>query len=411
MKIDPVGRIVQCKNSHRAGVGRIGRMNGSKHLRKRISNSLDRRQHVSILFRYLTKEIFWATLLLLLALLALFALFDLINELDSLGKGSYALTTVLAYVALKQPSHVVVIFPVAALMGTLFAVTRLSMQSELTVMRASGLSLTRLAGFAAVIGLGFSALTFLFGEFVAPAAEEAAKRMRLAATSSVVAQEFRSGFWVKDGLSFVNIQTVTLDTKLLNMRIYEFDRAYRLASISLAKSAGFDDGSNRWVLSDVEKTTFDGARARMSRLPVAYWDSAMTPDLLAVLRVKPDDMSLLKLNSYIEHLRDNKQNSTRYQLAFWAKVLQPFAVVIMMLAAIPFAIQSHRSSGVGAKLLLGIMIGLGFYFLNQLASHLAVLNDWPPFLTVTIPLLVFLGVAVALLAWREYPSRMPKLAG
>lgn len=366
---------------------------------------------VTILFRYLAKEIFWATLLLLMALLALFALFDLIKEFDSFGKSNFALGTVSLYVALRQPSHVAVIFPVAALMGTLFAVTRLSMQSELTVMRASGLSLTKLAGFATIIGLGFSAVTFLFGEFVAPAAEDAAKRMRLAATSGMVAQEFRSGFWVKDGLSFVNIQTVTLDTQLLNMRIYEFDRTYRLVSISLAKSAGFETGSNRWVLREVEKTTFDGTRARMDRLDVSTWNSAMTPDLLAVLRVKPDEMSLLNLNSYIDHLRDNRQNSTRYQLAFWAKVFQPLAVIIMMLSAIPFAIQSQRASGVGGKLLLGITIGLGFYFLNQLASHLAVLNDWPPLLTVTIPSLIFLAIAVVLLAWKEYPVRLPKLFG
>lgn len=366
---------------------------------------------MTILFRYLAKEIFWATLLLLMALLALFALFDLIKEFDSFGKSNYALGTVSLYVALRQPSHVAVIFPVAALMGTLFAVTRLSMQSELTVMRASGLSLTKLAVFATIIGLGFSAVTFLFGEFAAPAAEDAAKRMRLAATSGVVAQEFRSGFWVKDGFSFVNIQTVTLDTQLLNMRIYEFDRTYRLASISLAKSAGYESGSNRWVLREVEKTTFEGARARMERLDVSTWNSAMTPDLLAVLRVKPDDMSLLNLNSYIDHLRDNKQNSTRYQLAFWAKVFQPLAVIIMMLSAIPFAIQSQRASGVGGRLLLGIMIGLGFYFLNQLASHLAVLNDWPPFLTVTIPSLIFFAIAVVLLAWKEYSVRLPKLFG
>ena len=119
-------------------------------------------------------------------------------------------------------------------------------------------------------------------------------------------------------------------------------------------------------------------------------------------------MSLLNLNSYIDHLRENKQNSTRYQLAFWAKVFQPLAVIIMMLAAIPFAIQSQRASGVGGKLLFGITIGLGFYFLNQLASNLAVLNDWPPFLTVTIPALFFLAVAVALLAWKEYPVRLRK---
>jgi lipopolysaccharide export system permease protein len=360
---------------------------------------------VTILFRYLAREILAATSLLLLALLALFALFDLIKELDSLGKGG-TFVTVLLYVALKQPTNLGVIFPVASLMGALFAVARLSTQSELTVMRASGLSLGKLAGFAAVIGLCFSVFAFLIGEFVAPAAEDAAKRMRLAATSSVVAQEFRSGFWVKDGLTFINIQTVTLETRLLNVRIYEFDRAHRMASISLAKSAAFDDAKNRWVLTDVEKTTFDGSRARMDHLPTAQWNSALTPDLLGVLRVTPADMSLLNLNSYIEHLRDNKQNSSRYQLAFWAKVFQPLAVIIMMLSAIPFAIQSQRNAGVGGKLLLGIMIGLGFYFLNQLASHLAVLNDWPALLTITIPLMLFFGFAVALLAWKEYPMRL-----
>ena len=361
---------------------------------------------MTIFFRYLTREIFLATLLLLMALLALFALFDFINEIDSLGKGNYPLATVLLYVALKQPSHVVVIFPVAALMGTLFAVTRLSVQSELTVMRASGMSLTKLAGYATVIGFGFSALTFLFGEFVAPAAEDAAKRMRLSATSSVVAQEFRSGFWVKDGLSFINIQTVTLDTKLLNMRIYDFDRSYRLASISLAKSAGYDESSNRWVLNDVEKTTFDGARARMDRQPVAYWNSAMTPDLLAVLRVKPDDMSLLSLSAYISHLRENKQNSTRYELAFWGKVFQPATVIIMMLLAIPFGIQSQRATGLGGKLLFGIMLGLTFYFLNQLSSNLTELNNWPALISAAVPLVAFFMLAVALLAQKEYASRL-----
>ncbi len=364
---------------------------------------------MTTLFRYIAKEIFFATLFLLLALLALFMLFDLINEFDSLGKGQ-SLLTIMLFVGLKQPAHIVVIFPVAALMGTLFAVTRLSVNSELTVMRAAGLSLTKLAGFVAVIGLGFSALTFLFGEYVAPTTEEAVKRMRLAATSGVVAQEFRSGFWVKDGLSFINIQTVTLDTELLNMRIYEFDRSYRLASLSLAKRAGFDIANNRWLLHEVEKTSFDGTRARMEKLATAQWNSAMTPELLSVLRVKPDDMSLINLTAYIDHLKDNKQNSTRYQLVFWAKVFQPLAVVIMMLAAIPFAIQSQRSTGVGAKLLLGIMIGLGFYFLNQLASHLAVLNDWQPLLTVTMPLLLFLAVAVTLMALKEYPLRVFRLS-
>ncbi len=362
---------------------------------------------MSILFRYLAKEIFYATLLLLIALLALFALFDLIRELGDMGKGGYSLNRVMAYVALSQPAHVAVIFPIAALMGTLFAVARVSAQSELTVMRSSGLSLTRLAGFAAVIGFLFSVVMVLFGEFIAPAAEEMARRLRMSATSSVVATKFRSGFWVKDDHAFVNIQRVTFDTQLLDLRIYDFDRSYRLASLRIAKRAAYDFQKNKWMLEGVEKTVFKG-HARMERLATDEWNTAMTPDLLAVLRVKPDEMSLLSLSAYIDHLRDTKQNSTHYELAFWGKVLLPVTVIIMMLLAIPFAIQSNRSGGLGAKLLLGIMLGLAFYFLNQLTSNLTVLNNWPALLSAMIPLTVFFALAVALLARKEYAARLPK---
>lgn len=363
---------------------------------------------MSTFFRYLAREVFLYTALLLLALLALFALFDLIRELGDLGKASYGLPLVMAYVALSQPAHVVVIFPVAALMGTLLAVSRMSTQSELTVMRASGLSLARLAGYAALVGLAFSVLTFLFGEIVAPAAKAGAKRLRMAATSTVVAQQFRSGLWVKDDLSFVNIEAVTPKSELLNLRIYEFDRAYRLQAISIAARGRYDD-SNRWVLSGVEKTTFEGERARIEKLPTAIWNSAMTPSLLSVLLVNPEEMSLPDLSAYIDHLRDNKQNSTRYELARWGKLLQPAAVIVMMLLAIPFAVQSQRASGIGASLLLGIMIGLGFYFLNQLASNLTVLNDWPPLISASVPLAVFFALAAALIVFKEYAARVPRL--
>ncbi len=380
----------------------------SQALVVKVRTPTNQASHMTTLFRYLAKEIFKGTALLLLALLALFALFDLMAQLGELGKGNYGLTKLLAYVSLLQPNNLVVIFPLAALMGTLLAISRLSAQSELTVMRASGLSLTRLAVYAAIIGLIFSGLIFLFGEFVAPASEDAARRLKLSATSSMVAQKFRSGFWVKDDNSFVNIQTVTPETQLFDMRIYDFDANHRLASISIVKKATYQS-NNRWLLEDVEKTIFEGLpangqTARIERQPKATWNSAMTPDLMSVLRVSPDSMSMTNLSAYIDHLRDNKQNSTRYEWAFWAKLFQPAAVIIMMLLAIPFAIQSTRAGGVGARLLLGLMIGVGFHFLNQLTSHLTVLYNWPPLLSASTPVMIFLVVALFLIGWKENAS-------
>jgi lipopolysaccharide export system permease protein len=353
-----------------------------------------------LLFRYFAREILLTSLLVLAALLALFAFFDLIRELDDLGRGNYRLTVMLAYVALSIPSHTYVILPAAALIGTLFALARMAEQSELTVMRASGLSLTQLALHVVGAGLVVGLVTLLTGEFVTPYTEEAAKSVRLKATRSIVAREFRSGFWVKDDRSFVNIQDVTPETGLLNLRIYEFDKAHRLASISRAESGTYA-GNNRWTLTNVELTRFQGESAVLERLPSLQWNSVLTPDILSVLKIVPERMSALNLRAYIEHLRDNRQKTTRYEIALWNKLLYPLAAIVMMVLAIPFALAAVRSGGVGGKIVLGILLGLAFHFAGRLFSHVGVLNDWPPLISAGLPTAIFVVVAAGGLARAE----------
>jgi len=345
-----------------------------------------------LLFRYFAREILFTSLLVLAALLALFAFFDLIRELDDLGRGNYRLTAMLAYVALSIPSHAYVILPAAALIGTLFALARMAEHSELTVMRASGLSLAQLALHVTGAGLVVALVTVLAGEFVAPYTEEAAKGVRLKATRSIVAREFRTGFWVKDDRNFVNIQDVTPDTMLLNLRIYEFDQAHRLAAISRAETGTYA-GNNRWTLANVELTRFAGEGAVLERRPAITWHSVLTPEILSVLKIVPERMSAMNLRAYIEHLRDNRQKTTRYEIALWNKALYPLAAIVMMVLAIPFALSSSRAGGVGAKIVLGILLGLGFHFAGRLFSHVGVLNDWPPLIAAGLPTAIFVVVA------------------
>ena len=349
-----------------------------------------------MLFRYVAREILAASLLVLAALLALFFFFDLIRELDDLGRGNYRLTSMLGYISLTLPTHAYVLLPAAGLIGTLFALARMSEQSEITVMRASGFSLAQMALHVAGAGLVIAVVTLALGELVVPYTEEAAKGLRLKATRSIVAREFRSGFWVKDDRSFVNIQDVTLDTELLNIRIYEFDPAFRLTAISRAEK-GVYAGPDKWTLSNVELTRFEGDRAVLQRLPSATWTSVLTPDILSVLKIVPERMSALNLRAYIDHLRDNRQKSTRYEIAFYNKLLYPVAAIAMMVLAIPFALGSARAGGVGLKIVMGILIGLAFYFGGRLFSHIGVLNDWPALASAGLPLAIVLLVAAAAL--------------
>ena len=190
---------------------------------------------MKVIKRYLSAEIMASTLLVFAALLMLFAFFDLIKQLVDLGKGSYRLFEIMAFVLLSVPGHIYELFPIAVLIGTLFALAQLVANSEYTVMRVSGVSTSRMIFTLVEVGLLFSILTFVVGEFVAPPSEQFAQRLRAKAMTGVIAQEFRSGLWVKDERNFVNVAQVLPDSVLLNVKIYEFDVEHRLRTISLAR--------------------------------------------------------------------------------------------------------------------------------------------------------------------------------
>ena len=352
-----------------------------------------------ILRRYVATQIFWSTALVFAALLLLFGFFDFIQELGDLGRGSYRLQLAAVYVVLSLPGRAYEILPVAALIGTLFALSQLVAHSEYTVMRVSGVSIRNMAVALVQIGVFLSVITFLVGEFVAPASEQAAQNLRLKATSSnVIAQAFRSGLWIKDDTSFVNVGRIFPETVIHDVKIYEFDSDYRLRAISRAKSGEFQR-ENLWRLQDVVQTRFEENRTTVNRVQEAYWRSVLNPGVLNVLMVVPEQMSLWDLWSYIGHLAENRQETARYQIVLWSKIIYPFAVLVMMVLALPFAYFQVREGGVSGKIFTGIMLGLGFHLSNRLFGHLGLLNAWPPLFTAIFPTVAFLAAAVWMM-WR-----------
>lgn len=350
--------------------------------------------------RHLAREIYGATLLVLAAFLALFAFFDLIHEMEDVGKGAYQFRHAVGFVTLTLPGRVYEIFPVAVLIGSLYALTFLARHSEITVLRASGLSTGELLLTLAKVGVVFVALTFVFGEFIAPPAERAAQQLRLTAMSKLVAQEFRSGLWVKDGMSFINVRDVLPDSRLRGVRVYAFDENYQLRSISEAETGSFV-APDRWQLTRVVQTDFEGDRARVSRQDELVWPSALNPDILSVLLVVPERMSLVNLYQYIRHLADNQQKTERYEIALWKKLIYPLATLVMMALALPFAYAHDRMGAVSLKVFAGVMLGILFHMLNGLFSHLGVINGWRPLVAAVTPSVIFLLAAGTMLWWVE----------
>ena len=353
---------------------------------------------MKLLARYVSGQVLMASAFVLLALLVLFAFFDVIQELGSLGRNNYGLGQAAVVVLLNTPGHLYEIVPVAALIGTMFALSRLVGNSEYAVMRVSGLSNWRVASYFAVIGVVLSLLVLVLGEYVAPWSEQAAQRYKLSATRSVVAQQFRSGLWVKDGSTFINVREVMPDNTLRGVEIYGFDAEGRLGWIRAAEQASWRSDQS-WDLQQVLETRFNDAGIQADRSARQNWQSVLTPDILSVLLVAPEKMSARTLWRYVAHLKENGQKATRYELALWSKFISPFVIPIMMLIAMPFALQGPRAGGTSSKIFIGILVGLGFHLLSRLFGHLGLLNDWPVVIVSILPLLIFLAIALMGIRW------------
>ena len=349
--------------------------------------------------RYLAREIAGAVVLVLAGFLALFGFFDMIGEVKNVGDGGYQWHHAVMYVGLRLPGRVYELMPIAVLIGTLYSLSALARHSEITVLRASGMSTGRLLGTLFQVALVFALLTFLIGEAVVPASERAAQQLRLRERGQTVGQDLRSGLWLKDERNFINVRTVLPDNRLLGIRIYDFDKNAHLRSVTEAREGVLAPGS--WKLVDVVQTVLYGERSEVVRRADMEWKSALNPDILSVLMIAPDRMSLVNLTAYLRHLSDNAQKTQRYEIALWKKLVYPLAALVMVALALPFGYTHNRVSGVSLKIFSGVMIGVLFYMLNGLFSNLGAINSWSPALSALAPSALFLLAATVMIWWVE----------
>ena len=350
--------------------------------------------------RYLARELSGSILLVLAGFLALFGFFDMIAEVKNVGQGTYQLHHAVAYVALRMPGRIYELMPIAVLIGTLYALSSLARHSEITVLRASGLSTARLLLALLQVAAVFALVTFFVGELVAPPSERAAQQLRLQEKGKTVGQDLRSGLWVKDERSFINVRVVLPDTRLQGIRIYDFDASGKLRSVTEAAEGVYFPPA-RWRLSGVVQTILHGERSEIIKKPDMDWQSALNPDILAVLMVAPERMSLLHLSSYTKHLQENSQKTQRYDIAMWKKVVYPLAALVMVALALPFGYTHNRVGGVSLKIFSGVMIGVFFHMLNGLFSNLGAINSWSPALSAIAPSALFMLAAAAMIWWVE----------
>jgi lipopolysaccharide export system permease protein len=344
------------------------------------------------------------------AFLSLFFFIDFVDELGDVGKHDYAAPHAALYSLLLVPGHLYELMPIAVLIGTIYALARLAQSSEFTILRTGGLGPGRALSLLASLGLLFGLLTFVVGDHAAPLSERWATELHARYKGGHKLE--RGGAWLKDHRatavgehSFsVNVGFATADSTLHDIRIFEFDADGRLLRRIGAASAMVTEDAV-WDMTEVSVTEWTPGNAleppqtRDEKLASLAWPSTLSASVVAAAVLPVGTMSTVELFRYIAHLSQNEQAAQRYEIQFWKRALYPFACLVMVGLALPFAYMHARAGGLSLKVFGGIMLGISFVLLNNLAGHLGLLRDWTPWVVAAAPSALYLFLSLAAFSW------------
>ena len=353
-----------------------------------------------ILDWYIGRTIIATTILVLTTFIGLSGIIKYVEQLRKVGNGTYDLMQALLFVVLSIPRDIEMFFPMAALLGALIGLGALAASSELVVMQAAGFSKLDIGLSVLKTAVPLMIIITLLGEWGAPQAQKAARDLRAFATSGGQILSVRTGVWARDANDFIFIGKID-DNHLYGLNMWRFDEQKQLRTVIFAKQVDYL-GENEWMMKNVEVTDMNNdVVITKQSLPQYSWETSLAPDKLAVVTVKPEELALSGLYDYVHYLKASEQDASRYELAFWRKITQPFSIAVMMLMALSFIFGPLRSVTMGARILSGVIAGFTFYISSEFFGPLSLVYGIPPVFGAVAPSLVFLTIALLLLRRKQ----------
>lgn len=358
--------------------------------------------------RLLYREILGATAFVMAAFLGLFLFFDLLGQLDKLGRNGVTLPHLLLIGVLEMPGHVYELLPISLLIGAIYALAQLAQSSEFTILRTGGLGPGRALELLTLLGLGFALFTFVVGDVLMPWSETRASLLEARRSGNLDVGQ--SGAWLRSSLAqadgehryTVNVAVARSSGEVERVRIFEFGPDNALVSRIEAERARIDNDGT-WQLHGVNLIRWQSADALQPQPPQHLaeleWRGGLTRDVVGAAVLPLETMTTAALYTYMGHLAEHEQAAQRYEIRFWKKALYPFACLVMLGLALPFAYLHGRSGGISYKVFGGIMLGISFVLLNNVSGHLGLLRNWTPWVAASMPSVIYLLLSLGAFSW------------
>ena len=346
---------------------------------------------MTLLDRYIARTVLLHTLMVMAVLMALLTLVTFIGQQDDIGQGSYGVSDAFLFTMLSLPQQIYELLPIATLIGAILGLGALARDSELTIVRAAGVSILRIAGSAALAGLAIAALMWLLGEYLAPPADQYARQHKIFSKYSQLDMAGSSA-WVRQGSWFLNIRQQAADNHYGGVFIYDLDADRRLRLVGRAETAS-QDPAGRWMLSNYAETRLDSTRVEARGSDLEEAGEQFNVDFLGLAVTKPGAQPLMDLYAFVRHLKDNDLDARALEIAFWSRIARLVAAVMVCIFAVPFALGPLRSAGAGSRTVLGIMAGVLFVLLTQTLENSGLVYNLNPLLVAWGPTLLLAVVA------------------
>lgn len=355
---------------------------------------------MTILDRYFAKTVLMHTLMVMAVLLALMTLVTFIGQQDDIGQGSYDVAGAFLVTLLQLPQQAYQLLPIGALIGAIIGLGGLARDSELTVVRAAGVSVGRIAVSAGLAGLVIAALLWVIGEYFAPPADQYARQYKIFSRYSQLEFTGSRSAWIRQGPYYINVRRQAAENLFGGVYVYELDAERRLVLVGRAETAT-QEASGRWMLTNYQESRLGRDRVETRTLPRLETDPGFNADFLGMAVTQPGALPLADLYAYKEHLKANDLDSSAWEIAFWSRISRLVAAVAVCVFAVPFAFGPLRSAGAGARTVLGIMAGVLFVLLTQTLENSGQVYNLNPLLVAWGPTLLLIAVAaIAILRTR-----------
>ena len=341
---------------------------------------------MTIINKYIGKTLANVIALVILVLAGLEAFIEFSREFTDMGTGYYGLSQVLTYVPMILPADIYQLFPMAGLLGSIIGLGILASNSELIVMRTSGISIPRITWSVVKVAFLIICCMVFIGEVISPQLQHIATANKTTALSQGQTFLTRQGIWIRYKNNFIHINKIHDGHADLITR-YTFDDSNRLQLVSTAASGDYQN--DKWIFNHVKQTEFFDNHTKSSQFNTQEWGINFSPQILGLTTIDTDQKSLLELHDYIKYRKQSGLDPSHYKFIFWQRIFQPLASLVMIILAIPFVFGPLRTATMGLRMLAGVITGFGFHIFNQFLGPLSIVYQVPPIIAALAPSLFF----------------------